>query len=280
MLNDCMSGRVGIQLRAVCTALGLGTLAAAPSWAQCSRPIIVPAAPTGFNVRVVDDVVSGVYPDWLREVGRRAGCSFQFPVVPRARADFMVFASSQADILLPASQNAERDQKAQFLHFVSLTPSLITLNATPHVPKDLRSLVTQTKWRAAMVRTYSWGDEYDKLVHDLSADNRLEYVSDLETIGRLLRLGRVEFTILPPTLLYSALRGVGSTVQSGEFRYTALNGLPRSRVGAYLSRQTLSPADVELLSSATAKASRDGTLKHFFEKYYPPEIVNADVNTN
>ena len=55
------------------------------------------------------------------------GCSFQFPVVPRARADSMVFATHQADMLLPASQNAERDQKAQFVHLVNLTPALITL---------------------------------------------------------------------------------------------------------------------------------------------------------
>jgi hypothetical protein len=39
----------------------------------------------------------------------------------------MVFATHQADMLLPASQNAERDPKAQFVHLVNLTPALITL---------------------------------------------------------------------------------------------------------------------------------------------------------
>ena len=263
----------------VISLLLASALSAGVAWAQCTRPIVVPAAPTGFNVRVEGDVVTGVYPDWLREVGRRAGCTFQFPVVPRARADSMVFHFGKADILLPASQNAERDQLAQFLHFVSLTPSLITLSSTPNVPKDLRSLVSKTRWRAAMVRAYSWGDEYDGLVRELSDDGRLEFVNDLDTVARLLRKGRVDFTILPPTLLYSALQA-GEGVQSGEFRYTALAGLPRSRVGAYLSRQTLSAADFELLRTATAKAAKDGTLKRYFEKYYPPDVVNADVATN
>ncbi len=249
------------------------------AWAQCSRPIVVPAAPTGFNVRVEGELVTGVYPDWLREVGRRAGCSFQFPVVPRARADSMVLRNAQADMLLPASQNAERDQQGQFLHFVSLTPSLITLSNTPNVPKDVRSLVTRTRWRAAMVRTYSWGDEYDSLLRELGADGRLEFVNDLDTVARLLRLGRVDFTILPPTLLYSALQA-GEGIQTGEFRYTTLAGLPRSRVGAYVSRQTMNTADLELLRATTAKASKDGTLKHFFDKYYPPDVVNADIVAN
>lgn len=234
-------------------------------------------------MRVADDLVSGVYPDWLREVGRRAGCSFQFPVVPRARADSMVMDSGAADMLLPASQNAERDKKAQFVHFVSLTPTLITLGSTSNVPRDVRSLVTRTHWRAAMVRTYSWGDEYDTLLRELAAEDRLEYVNDLETVARLLRLGRVEFTILPPTLLYSALQAgavPGAGIQAGEFRYTALAGLPRSRVGAYLSRRTLSPTDIELLSNATTKAARDGTLKQYFERYYPADVVSADVSSN
>ena len=102
-------------------ALAVGAVC---SQAECSRPIVVPAAPTGFNVKVADEQVSGVYPDWLREVGRRAGCQIQFPVVPRARADSMTFVSGQADMLIPASQNQARDQKAQFVHLVNLTPTL------------------------------------------------------------------------------------------------------------------------------------------------------------
>ena len=137
-------------------------LCSASAWADCSRVIVVPAAPTGFNVKVTDDLVTGVYPDWLREVGRRSGCTLQFPVVPRARADSMLFVYNQSDMLLPASQNAE----------------------------------------------------YDTLVRDLIAENRVDFVNDLETIGRMLRAGRADFTILPPTLLYSALQLDSAGIQT------------------------------------------------------------------
>jgi len=51
-------------------------------------------------------------------------------------------------------------------------------------------------------------------------------------------------------------------------------------VGAYLSRQTLSPADMDLLSSTMAKSARDGSLRVAFEKYYPPDVVAADISSN
>ncbi len=258
-------------------ALAVGAVC---SQAECSRPIVVPAAPTGFNVKVADEQVSGVYPDWLREVGRRAGCQIQFPVVPRARADSMTFVSGQADMLIPASQNQERDQKAQFVHLVNLTPTLITLSTAPVPPKDLYTLEGRSKLRAALVRSYSWGNEYDTLVRKLAVDNRVDFVNDLETVGRMLRAGRVDFTILPPTLLHSALQASPDGVQSGEFRFSPLAGLPKSRVGAYLSRQTLSPSDTDLLSTAMVKSARDGSLRAAFEKYYPPEVVAADVSNN
>jgi polar amino acid transport system substrate-binding protein len=240
---------------------------------------VVPAAATGFNVRVIDEAVSGVYPDWLRELARKSGCTLQFPVVPRARADAMTFQTQQADMLIPASQNQERDQKAQFVHLATLTPALITMAGEALPPKDLRSLEAHTPWRAALVRSYSWGDEYDALVRKLAADNRVDFVNDLETVGRMLRMGRVNFTILPPTLLYSALQSTTQGVRNGEFHYTTLQGLPRSRVGAYLSRQTLSKADAEWLGSHMHKAARDGSLRQAFEKYYPAEVVAADVST-
>ncbi|MDZ7892983.1 MAG: transporter substrate-binding domain-containing protein [Rhodoferax sp.] len=239
-------------------------MGASLSHAVCSRAIIVPAAPTGFNVKVTDDGVSGVYPDWLREVSRKAGCQLQFPVVPRARADSMTFVSQQADVLTPASQNQERDQKAQFVHLVNLTPSVITLSNAPSPPKDLRLLTERSKLRAALVRGYSWGDEYDALVQKLIDSNRVDFVNDLATVGRMLRAGRVDFTILPPTLLYSALQATPDALTGGEFRFSTVVGLPKSRVGAYLSRQTLSQADLDLLSSTMIKSARDGSLRADF----------------
>lgn len=246
--------------------------------AQCSRAVVVPVAPTGFNVRVVGDKVDGVYPDLLRQLGLAKGCQFAFPVVPRARLSLMFFDSHEADLFVPASRNSERDQKAQFVPMLKLTPALITLRSQTAQIADVRGLLAKTAWRAAMVRSYSWGDEYGALMKQLEAEKRVDYVADLRTVGLMLRAGRVEFTILPPTLLYSALQeGRSEADAAADLRYADLAGLPRSEVGAYVSRQSLIEADQLLLREALAGAARDGSLLKALQRYYPPEVLLHDV---
>lgn len=266
----------------VAIAATVALLAGASVRADCSRVIQVPAAPAGFNVQIEADRVVGVYPDLLRQLGEAAGCRFAFPVVPRARLALMFFETREADIFIPASRNAEREAKAQFVPMLKLTPALITLRSRADTLADLRALVEKSAWRAALVRTYSWGDEYEALLRQLEAEKRVDYVTDLRTVGQMLRTGRVEFTILPPTLLYSALED-GRTEKAevvGEFRYQTLAGLPRSEVGAYLSRETLGRADAQLLRDLLTRAARDGNLQRSLERYYPAEILRHDVVLN
>lgn len=248
-----------------------------PGLAQCSRPIVVPAAPTGFSFQVAGDQVTGIYPEWLSAWGKRIGCSFEFPVVPRARADMMVLDTAQADLLIPASQNAQRDAKALFIHLYSLTPSLVVhASRSAEAPKDVRTLVERSSWRAAMVRRYSFGDEFDALVRKLDAAGRVDFVNDLETIERMLRAGRVEFTILPATLMYASLLDGKPMSNAAEFQYQELVGLPSVRSGAYLSTRTLTPRDAELLREGLARGARDGSLKRAFEAHYPAEALRLD----
>ena len=143
------------------------------------------------------------------------------------------------------------------------------------------TLEGRSKLRAALVRSYSWGNEYDTLVRKLAVDNRVDFVNDLETVGPVCSV-RAGWTSpsCHLTLLHSALQASPDGVQTGEFRFSPLAGLPKSRVGAYLSRQTLSPSDTDLLSTAMVKSARDGSLRAAFEKYYPPEVVAADVSNN
>ncbi|MDC8787027.1 type 2 periplasmic-binding domain-containing protein [Roseateles koreensis] len=263
----------------------------ASAWGECSRTIRVPVAPTGFNVLVQHDKVEGVYPELLRRLGSAQHCEFVFPIVPRARLAMMFFETQEADLFVPASRNAERDAKAEFVPMLKLTPALIMLGQRPDLVSDVPALLAKKTWRGAMVRSYSWGDEYEALLRQLQSEKRVDFVSDLRTVGQMLRTGRVDFTILPPTLLYSALSlGADGSLENGnsappwgfarEFQFMPLQGLPRSVVGAYLSRQTLSPADQQFLREALTRAAQDGSLLHNLQRYYPPEVLRQDVQIN
>lgn len=263
--------------QAASLAAAVALLQGAPAGAQCSRPIVVPAAPTGFSMMVEGDAVRGIYPDWLRAVGRRIGCSFEFPVVPRARADQMFFEQHSADMLTPSSQTRERDGRAEFVHFYSLTPVLVIHQSVRgEIPRDVASLLKDTKWRAAMVRRYSFGDEYQALLRELEAGGRVDYVADLEIVERMLRSGRVDFTILPASLMHSALLDGQAAQSAGEFRYHELRGLSPIRSGAYLSLRSLPQRDRELLREALGKAARDGSFRKSHEPYLPESVLRTD----
>ena len=72
-----------------------------------------------------DGEARGFYPELLRSFSQKAGCEFQFTVVPRAR-QVVMFETGKADLLLPASSTATRDQQGQFVPMVSHRTMLIS----------------------------------------------------------------------------------------------------------------------------------------------------------
>lgn len=268
---------LAITVRHVGVALALIGGLVSTVWAGCSRPIVVPVAPSGFNVITNGEKASGVFPDWLAGLGKRIGCTFEFAVVPRARADAMVLEGRGGDLLIPAAQNSERDTKATFIPLRDSAVALITvISKRGQVPVDVAAL-RASPWRAGLVRRYSFGDEYNALVAELGRTGRIDFVTDLETIERMLRAGRVDYTLLPATLMYSALLDGKPMTNAAEFQYSKLPGLPTSRGGAYLSANGLSPSDFHLLRTALAGAARDGSLRRAFEAYYPAEVIKHEV---
>ena len=99
--------------------------------AACSRTIVVPAVATGYSVITSGDSVSGVYPQILQELGKKYGCTFSFPVVPRARLEQMFFKSYSADVMVPATRTPERDASASFVPLITVRPGIVTLDGRP-----------------------------------------------------------------------------------------------------------------------------------------------------
>lgn len=246
--------------------------------ADCSRTITVPAAPTGYSVITNGDQVTGVYPEVLRAMGARAGCSFSFPVVPRARLDAMFFKYGEADILIPASRSSERDKTSTFVPLIQVSPALVSLKSRQLGITSVKQLIENQTLRGALVRTFTYGDEYQALLVELEKNKRIDYTSDLNTVARMLAGGRVDFTIVAPTLMFSSLAENPMTANLQEkLHYTNLEGLKRIDSGAYLSRTSLDPADQEALSRLLTESVRNDALWNAFVKYYPPEVLRGVV---
>lgn len=247
--------------------------------AACSRPIVVPVSNIGRAVIVEGDAVSGVYPDVLRELGEKAGCTFVFPFYPRARSDQMFFETGTADIALPATSLPERARLATFVPLIKVLPTLLTTRPLAQPPTSTRQLLADSSLRGVAVRSYTFGKEYQALITELDRAGRIDFTSDLLGIARTLLAGRADFAIMPPHLLRTLMDVAATETRQPEvqLRSYPLDGLPRVESGVYISRRSLSEADQAELRKLFTEAVKTDAFVKGHQKYYPTEILKGVV---
>ncbi|MET3135549.1 polar amino acid transport system substrate-binding protein [Oxalobacteraceae bacterium GrIS 1.11] len=258
--------------RLVVIALAAAVLAL-PAAAACSRSITVPVAPTGSSVIVTGNLVSGAYPDMLRELGKKMGCTFVFPIVPRARLAFMFLHAGEADLMLPASRSAERDRQGVFVPMMTLKMAMISLKRRNIKSPSVADLLTRRQWRGIVVRSYAFGDEYNALIQGLDAQRRLFFADNLLAAARMLKVGRADFTVVAPAIFLTAVgEDPAMAGWRGQLEYSALDGLPATESGVYISTRSLSATDQAQLRELLESARKDA-LWRSFQKYYPADLL-------
>ncbi len=243
-------------------------LSALAGWAQaqCSRTMRAPVAPVGLSVIVSDEQVSGVYPDLLRGL---PGCDFLFTPVPRARLEAM-FESGHADVLIPASRTQRRDKWGFFVPLIYSRATVISLGGERAPVRSLQDLRERRQLRVALVRGFDFGEPYQALVKDLRAQGRLSFDVDAVGVARMLNGGLADVTIMAPSIFVGALHGDERVrFLIDRVRYEALDELPWSDSGAYISKTAVSEQDRAVLAEALDRAAKSGAVWKAFQSYYP-----------
>ncbi|MBT9457853.1 MAG: transporter substrate-binding domain-containing protein [Burkholderiaceae bacterium] len=252
-------------------------VASVTSHAQCSRAINVPVSPTGLSVTVGADGVGGVYPDILRSVAAKEGCSFTFSVVPRARQEVM-FETGKADLLIPASRTPRRDEHGIFVPLIYNRATLISLASERPAVRSAQELLERRELRVALVRGYDYGEAYQELVKELGKQGRLAFDVDANSIARKLAAGMADVTIMAPSILVGAMFGDTRVEHlTDKLRYEPLPELPWGDSGAYISKTAVSAEDRALLRDLLENATKSGALWKAFLRYYPPGSLKDSV---
>lgn len=255
---------------------GLLLAAALPTAARagCSRPIVAPASALGKMIVVdKDGAVSGVYPELLREQGRKIGCSFQFPVVPRARAEIML-RTGQADVLLAATAGPERLQWGDYIPMVG-TEWLLVSKAGAAPPASVAALTALSGIRFNAVRGFNVGAEYQSMLDALAQRGELELVADAQTVAAKMLAGRADYSYMPSNTFAGALEALGlDAAHRAEFQYTRLAGIPASTSGVYLSKK-LAPADAQLVTALLLALRADDSLLARARAVYTPQEMSS-----
>ena len=261
---------------AAATAALVSALLAPHATAGCSRDITVPVSASGASVIAEGHEVKGIYPDLLRELGRKAGCKFVFTVVPRARQVAM-YRIGQADILVPASRTPERDKHGTFVPMIHNRPMLISLAGDRAPIASAQELLERRELRVAVVRGFDYGERYTALTNELAKQGRLFSEVDVTAVARLLHAGAVDLTIIGPTLMSGAIRREPRVQGLQErLRVEPIPELAWKYSGAYVSH-ALSKEDQRTLLDALDKMSRSPQVMDAYLRHFSADILNDNV---
>lgn len=263
-------------LLAAALALTVSLAATATATAGCSRPIAVPVSANGASVLLAPDGIRGIYPDVLRGVADKAGCQFDFTLVPRARQVAM-YGLGQADVLVPAAHTTERDRHGVFVPLIATRAMLISIEGN-HAPiSSAQDLLARRDLRVAVVRGFDYGEGYMALVGELAKQGRLFVEVDVTSVARLLHAGSADLTIMGPSAIISVARREPRVQGLLErLRTDAIAELPWRANGAYISH-ALPREDQQLLVDTLEKAARTSAVMDGYVHYFGPDLLKGGV---
>lgn len=259
-LHGCCQAPVRLSLL---LSMGLALAWAGPARAGCERTLVVPVSDMGPLVRVSDSV-SGAFPDYLRAIGERAGCSFQFVPTPRRRAERLMFETQAVDVFLPATQSARRDRDFVFVPLFRQSLGVaVKQGQDTAVPDTLEALLLKPHLRAAFVRGVFLGPDYEHFVNALVSARRADMVGDWATLGRMLRAGRIGFSIVPLPVAQGSFDDGQPLVPSQAISLRPLRNTEPIISGLYLSKR-LPAADLASLQRAFGRSLAEGDVTKAF----------------
>ncbi len=238
----------------------------------------VPIAPIGLSVIVgAGDEVTGVYPEVLRNMEARDGCSFKFSVVPRARLE-VLFESGKADLLIPATRTPRRDEFGVFVPLIFSRATLVSVTSERPPMLRTKDLLDRSEFKVGVVRGFDYGPAYGALVTELAKQGRLLQDVDALSVARLLQIGAVDGVIISPATLLGAIKGELRTEGLSEkLRFEPLEEFTWSDSGAYISKVAISDTDEKVLIKLLERASTSGAVWKAFQKYYPAKALQGSI---
>ncbi len=250
----------------------------APALASCSRVINVPVAQFGYGVTIKDNEVGGIFPSFLQSISEKAGCTFKWSIVPRARIEAL-FEMGTADMLLAAARTDRRDKAGRFVPLLTGRAALLSLNTHSHPPiSNFQQLSDQKDLRLVLVRGFDYGQPYRDLIKQLTATGRASYATDPVSASRMLLDGMADAAIMPPSaVLHAAQTDARVSPLAELLKVEILDELPWLKSGIYLSKKSLAPADLDHLEKIMLAAGKSGSVYKEYAKVFPSEMLKLTI---
>ena len=245
-------------------------LPVAASAATC-QPVRVPVAPGGLLVRLENGRAQGVVVDLVAALGRKLPCPVESELLPQGRLIQSFYETFQADVLIPGSPFAYEGHEPRFVPLFHVSAHFVGRRAAKLKAPDVATLLRED-WTCVLARGVSYGADYEAFKDQLDAQRRVTWVRDVGTALRMVEADRVDFTLLSPTVVYTA---VGAAL----YRRFQLHALPELRpleTGAAISRRSFPDAMQVQVVSALRALVKEGEVGRAFAKHFPAEVLEQE----
>ena len=245
--------------------------------AQCSRPLVVPVSATGKSVIISDGEIGGIYPELLRSLEEKDGCSFLLSAVPRARQE-LLFETGKADLLVPATKTPKRDEYGTFITLTRSRATVISLDARHSAFKTANDVLERKDIRVVLVRGFDYGAAYQGVMETLQQQNRLVLESDPLNVARVIKANPSDVTIMAPVIFVGAIQGDARFSDMFErLRFDPIAELPWTDNGLYISKTSLRKEDSAALMALLNRPAVATTLWKSFQSYYPASVLKESI---
>jgi polar amino acid transport system substrate-binding protein len=259
--TSCVASAGPMKISGLCFVLL--TLCSNLANAACSRPILVAVNPQGLGIMIdKDENVSGINHEILQEVARLSGCQFDYVPLPRLRG-FSMFEAGQIDVILSVVQTPQRDLVGEFIPLLRARASLISLKKRGPAPK---LALEKGELIVRVVRGFDYGPAYQTILSKLRGRGVLEDVTDVDTVARMMRMDRVDATIMNAAVF--ALAAMENQLDD-LLDVTLLDDLPSTDAGFYLSKKSLKKADLKTIKDSLLRVANSGQIWDVYKKNSP-----------
>ncbi len=264
-------GRFSRMLRNFCMAsagcLVLGMSAAQTTGPNCSRTYSLALHDHGLLYSSSTD--TGIDKDFSEELMRRSGCKIAVSLMSRARI-WQLIQSGGLDFSLSGIANRERLHFASFAWYFSNKYYLLVRKDAGM--RQLADFESDNGFHVGVIRSFRYSRSANHLIDKLTADNRVIQAGGLDPLYQALLSNRIQGMIMEPfdypVVEEKQIRDVTRIIEFND---------PSVPHGLIMSNKSLPAEEREKWRVLVETMRADGTVRHIFEKYFPPSLAASMV---
>lgn len=259
----------GFYLLLISLLLGTATTASAANSDRpdCSRRLTLALHDHGLLYSA--DTDSGIDREFADQLITRSGCQIAVSVMPRARI-WQLIESGALDFSLSGVATEERKRFAGFAWY--FTNKYYLLARRDAGVGSLADFARNRKLKLGAVRSFRYSKNANDLLHQLDAEQRVEYADRLQPLYQVLARNRVQGMIIEPfdypQIETIPIRAITTVIDTGD---------PPVAHGLIMSHKSLSAAEQKKWRSLVNEMRADGTVRRIFGNYFRPELARSMV---